>query len=96
MEKKLQIKQQKITDYIDDTPLLSPSDMEWKTQHESKVKSGQHGGTDPKYLHLAYYPVTLSGKQIVVDEPQKVDLAKIYLSPITPTIPKKRKQSGAN
>lgn len=100
MEKKSQTKQQKITDYIDDTPLLSPADIEWKIQHEAKVKSGKGGGTDPIYRHLPHYPTTLSGKQIcnklIVDKPQKVDLTKIYLSPITTTVPKKQKQNGVN
>ena len=100
MEKKSQIKQQKITDYIDDTPLLSPADIEWKIQHEAKVKNGKGGGSDPKYQHLAYYPATLSGKQSYiksnVDEQQKVDLSKIYLSSSTITGPKKQKQSGVN
>ena len=105
---KLQTKQQqKITDYIDDTPLLTPDDLKWKKHHEAKVISGKRiRGTDPAYQHMQYYPVTLTSKQaatMVIEEEPKiepepimasdhVDLAKIYLSPMAVPSHKKRKR----
>ena len=97
MEKKLQAKQQKITDYIDITPLLTPDDLKWKKQHEEKVKAGKRiRGTDPTYQHMQYYPVTLTSKQADAKPhttaQNKADLATIYLSPITVPVHKKRKR----
>ena len=80
------VNQQKITDYIDDTPLLTPNDIEWQKQHQTKVKSGKKGvrGTDPTYQHMLSYPVTLSSKQAAIK------LAITKLSPVVFTLHKKR------
>lgn len=81
-----QANQQKITDYIDDTPLLTPNDIEWQKQHQAKVKSGKKGvrGTDPTYQHMLSYPVTLSSKQAAIK------LAITKLSPVVFMLHKKR------
>ena len=80
------VNQQKITDYIDDTPLLTPNDIEWQKQHQAKVKSGKKGvrGTDPTYQHMLSYPVTLSSKQAAIK------LAITKLSPVVFMLHKKR------
>ena len=91
-----QTKQQKITDYIDDTPLLTPDDIEWQKQHQAKVKSGKKGvrGTDPAYQHMPSYPVTLSSKQADVkqlyDARNGSKLAMAELPPVMFMIHKKR------
>ena len=79
------VNQQKITDYIDDTPLLTPNDIEWQKQHQAKVKSGKKGvrGTDPTYQHMLSYPVTLSSKQAAIK------LAITKLSPVVFMLHKK-------
>jgi hypothetical protein len=90
------VNQQKITDYIDDTPLLTPNDIEWQKQHQAKVKSGKKGvrGTDPTYQHMLSYPVTLSSKQAVIkqlyDARNGSKSAITKLSPVVFTLHKKR------
>ena len=98
----VQTKQKKITDYIDDTPLLTPDDIEWQKQHQAKVKSGKKGvrGTDPAYQHMPSYPVTLSSKQAdvkeLVDERMKSSISKVSLTSVVTVVQKKCKLSVVN